>query len=698
MNKTKTLLCAFIGLTPFAAMAEDPFAEMGLSLEDLYGDEEFVSIATGTRKPVYKAPSVATVITADEIKKMGANNVHQIIETVTGIHTYPSNFNRMNPSYSVRGIHTDQNSQVLVLVNGNRTTYEFTGAKFNNFDIGVPLIERIEVIRGPGSAIFGADAFAAVINIITKGNDNLYDNDMGFKAGSFNSKAVWINQKFSLGEVDTSFNAEWLKTEGDQSRVIQQDYLHAIGLDDLAITPHHLDTRREHVDLHVDLSYKTLNAKIWYQNNTSGTGAGAFQVLSDEDFSKNNILNIALKNSSEISPDIELSQEYIYQRYKSDSFFKIFPEGYSEQLTVEDDVVTIVYSEGFLGRPISVDTINTFKLTSLYTGFDRHKLRLEVGYQHSDQKVDEFKNFGSLFDTTSSVTRDGTLKSVKGTDEIFIKDTSRSLQYVSVQDEWSIANDWDLTGGFRYDKYSDFGSTLNPRLALVWQTKHNLTTKFLYGSAFRAPSFGDLYSKKNPVLVGNPELKPEKISTFEIAFDYRPTLDWQIIANLFSYEAKDLMDYKSLGNGISQLSNNQRQSGHGLELTTRWEPTTFMDLSLGYAYQSSQDKDSNTIADAPKQTIDASFSWSISDAIAIYLDSYFVFDRTRAPLDPRDNIDDYSVTNVNLTYSVNKSLSVMLSSRNIFNSNGREAATVQIHEDYPIESRSFSISLRFQTE
>ncbi|MEY8253233.1 MAG: Plug domain-containing protein, partial [Colwellia sp.] len=95
------------------------------SLADFYGDEEFVSIATGTKKAIHKAPSVATVITSDDIQAMGANTIHQVIETVTGIHTYPSNVNRMNPSYSIRGIHTAENSQVLVLVNGVRTTYAF---------------------------------------------------------------------------------------------------------------------------------------------------------------------------------------------------------------------------------------------------------------------------------------------------------------------------------------------------------------------------------------------------------------------------------------------------------------------------------------------------------------------------------------------------------------------------------------------
>ena len=158
--------------------------ELDNSLEDFYGDEDFISIATGTKKAIHMAPSVATVITAEQISMMGANSIYDVLETVTGIHISPSNLDRMKPNFSIRGIHTAENPQTLLLVNGERTTYEYNGSRWQKFDVGINLIERIEVIRGPGSAIYGADAFSGVINIITKGVNSISGTDFGVKIGS----------------------------------------------------------------------------------------------------------------------------------------------------------------------------------------------------------------------------------------------------------------------------------------------------------------------------------------------------------------------------------------------------------------------------------------------------------------------------------------------------------------------------------
>ncbi|XOV77740.1 MAG: TonB-dependent receptor plug domain-containing protein [Aestuariibacter sp.] len=141
MKTTLLASCIFFALTSTGSWAnanqtyddppdefEDEFSDESF---DYYGGEEFISIATGTKKAISKAPSIAEVITSDDIKVIGANNFHQILEHVTGLHVYPSNFNRMNPSYSIRGIHTRQNTQVLLLVNGVRTTSNWVGAKWD---------------------------------------------------------------------------------------------------------------------------------------------------------------------------------------------------------------------------------------------------------------------------------------------------------------------------------------------------------------------------------------------------------------------------------------------------------------------------------------------------------------------------------------------------------------------------------------
>jgi len=661
---------------------EDSLDEIEDSLADFYGDEEFVSIATGTKKSIHKAPSVATVITSDDIQAMGANTIHQVIETVTGIHTYPSNFNRMNPSYSIRGIHTAENSQVLVLVNGIRTTFAFNGAKWNIFDLGVNLIDRVEIIRGPGSAVYGADAYSGVINIITKGTQDAFKNDAGVRTGSFETKSAWFNYGYQQNDLKLSFNGQWQDTSGDSSRVVQADLLHLLGLPDLSNAPGALDTRHRYVDLHAQLDFKGLYANLWHLDIEGGTGAGAAQALSNSDKTTAKQTNIEIGYKATITDNLTIDINLFHQNYEDFTYFKIFPDGYI-------DVDGVKYTDGFIGAPKGEDTNYGFKFISTYSGINQHNIRVELGHKDTQEVTDEWKNFGPGIIEEGQTTQDDTLTSVKGTPYIYLGDNERRLSYISLQDEWAFASDWEFTAGIRYDDYSDFGSTVNPRLALVWQTQHNLTTKLLYGSAFRAPSFGELYSSNNPVLRGNPELKPEEIDTVELAIDYRPNFDWKILFNIYKYQASDL-----IGVVAGQKQNSLEQDGIGSEFEAHWQVNNQLKIKLGYAWQDAEDSAGNSIADAPQQTIDMNIQWQVMPSLRLYADSFWINNRKRSSADPRVAIEDYNLTNLTLNYTAFDNLTLTLAAKNIFNSNAREASNGVIAEDYPLEERGYWLTAK----
>ncbi len=668
----------------FADVEEDFSEESDDSLEDFYGDEDFVSIATGTKKAIHKAPSVATVITSDDIQAMGANTIHQVIETVTGIHTYPSNVNRMNPSYSIRGIHTTENSQVLVLVNGVRTTYAFNGAKWNIFDLGVNLIDRVEVIRGPGSAVYGADAYSGVINVITKGTENIFNNDTGIKTGSFNTRSAWFNYGFQQDDLKLSFNGQWQDTSGDSSRVVQTDLLHLLGLSGLSNAPGSLDTRHRYVDLHAQLDYKGAYANLWHLDIEGGTGAGAAQALSNSDKVTSKQTNIEIGYKTNITDNFNIDVNLYHQKYESFSYFKIFPDGYIDANGVE-------YNEGFIGVPQTEDTNYGFKLISTYSGINLHNFRIEFGYTDTEEITDELKNFGPGIIEAGQTTQDDTLTSVKGTPYIFLGDNERQLSYISLQDEWAFASDWELTAGIRYDDYSDFGSTVNPRLALVWQTKHNLTTKLLYGSAFRAPSFGELYSSNNPVLLGNADLKPEEISTWELALDYRPNFDWKLLFNIYKYQATDLISVVA-----GKKENVLEQDGIGSEFEAHWQLNEHLKIKLGYAWQDAEDSDNNAVADAPQNTFDINIQWKIMPDLTLYAASFWIINRDRATTDLRPKIEDYNLTNLTINYTGFDNTTLTLAAKNVFNSDAREASNGAIAEDYPLEQRGYWLTASYQ--
>lgn len=162
---------------------------------------------------------------------------------------------------------------------------------------------------------------------------------------------------------------------------------------------------------------------------------------------------------------------------------------------------------------------------------------------------------------------DGGLTDVKALGLAYLPDMQRSVWSAMLQDEWQIAPDWHLTAGLRYDYYTDFGSTVNPRLALVWDVTERLTSKLLYGKAFRAPTFAEMGNVNNPVILGNPNLEPETNHTVELAFDYRPWHNLRTAANVYYYAIEDLIQPVLDANGTSATAQNTgEQTGYGLEL------------------------------------------------------------------------------------------------------------------------------------
>jgi iron complex outermembrane receptor protein len=669
------------------------------SLEDFYGDEEFVSIATGTKKSIHLAPSVATVITAQDIKNMGANTIYDALESITGIHMYPSNLDRMKPNFSIRGIHTSENPQTLVLINGKRANYEYTGSRWEQFNIGINLVEKIEVIRGPGSAIYGADAYSGVINIITKGVDSISGTDFGIKYGSFNTKSTWLNFVKSDDELKYSFNAQWHDYKGDSSRIVEADAMHGFGLGALSIAPSSLDTELETIDIHAELAYKGFYAKAWYLTNDGGTGAGAAQALSNRDYEKTRGVTLSSGYQWQHTDALHFDFSAYYQSYDDDTYFMIFPPGMALPRAFNSQGVPTaftVFTEGLIGQPIAHEKYRGLNLVSNYTGFEQHRLRFEIGYRTINAELEEYKNFGPGVLDGSEEFQDSTLTNVTGTPFIYMFNQERNLKFLSLQDEWKIAPDWEFTAGARYDHYSDFGSTFNPRLALVWQTKHNLTTKFLYGSAFRAPSFQELYAVNNPVVLGNDNLSPERIKTYEISFDYRPTFDWKLQLNVFSYRSEKMISWLSNGDGTNTAQNATSQSGQGFEVESEWRISDAVDFKVGYAWQKSKDVESDdVVADAPAKMLDMRLQWQVSEDTNLHLDSRWILDRSRLAIDTRDGIKNYSSTNLTASYRISHNMTIDLSVKNLFDKAYFEPSDGQIVGDYPMEKRAAWVSLNY---
>ena len=689
-----TFMCAFVVSVSYADYDDEE------ALIELYGDEEVISIATGSAQPISRAPAVATVITAKDIKEMGATDIDEVLEAVPGLHVSTAFFAGA-PIYTFRGIYSTTNPQVLMLVNGISINNLFQGDR-NLIWGGMPVeaVSRIEVIRGPGSAVYGADAVAGVINIITKDANEIDGWEVGSRAGSFDTQDLWGLYGGEIGGFDVVLSLEARQTDGHDEDV-NSDFQTILdsGLGtNASFAPGSVNNERDWIDARLDISKGNWQFRGGMQHRDNvGSGAGVNNLLDPSgEFSSDRWNADLTYNNNTWVENLDLTSQV--------SFFNTSQEVESDQLVFPPGAVVPglggPYPDGVIGNPELWERHFRYSTTALFSGIEKHQVRLGAGYTHSEiYKVKEEKNFG-LDGNGVPIIPGSPLVDVSDTPAVFIPEKHRNNTFAFLQDIWQLSNDWELTAGLRYDDYNDFGDTWNPRLALVWAARHDLTAKLLYGEAFRAPSLAEFRLENNPVALGNDELDPEEMETLELAFDYRPKDNLKLGLNLFRYEWDDIIQYAQapgLPLGFLQAENIGEQEGYGFEFEFDWKLSRTLNLLGNFAHQESEDKTSHEDSgNAPENQFYVRTNWEFLPGWYISPQWNFVLGRKRPPRDPRSNIDDYDIVDLTLRHkSFNDRWEFALSGRNILNKRAFEPTSTSIAGDLPLARRSFFGEFRF---
>lgn len=666
------------------------------SLARAYGGEDFVSIATGRRQPIVLAPAVASVITAADIDAIGATDLDEVLETVPGLHVARSVI-ALNPVYVVRGIFSSFNPQVLVLINGIPITNLFQGDR-NQVWGGMPVndIARIEIIRGPGSAIYGADAFAGVINIITKTADDIAGTEVGARAGSFDTKDAWLLHGGRWSGTDVALSLEFHETEGD-NEIIESDaqrVFDALFGTKASLAPGPLNAQQSGLDARLDLARGNWRLRLGYQGRRRvETGAGVAQALDPQGHGESDRINADLTyHLPTFSDKWDVTTQFSYLDTTAVTRLRLFPPGAS--------FPEGVFPQGVIGNPDVFERHARADLSAFYSGFLKHRLRFGAGFNHGSlYKVRETRNY--TLDPKGLPAPLGSIIDVSETAP-FLRPHDRENYYAFIQDEWALARDWSLTSGVRYDHYSDFGSTVNPRLALVWQTRYNLATKILYGRAFRAPSFAEEFNINNPVALGNPNLKPETINTIELAFDYQPISDLRMGLNIFRYEIDNLIRFVPDPTPATSFTarNIGKQRGYGLEWEASWRLSDSLRLYGNYAFQHSTDETTDSDAgNAPHHQIYARAEWRFRPEWLLTPEVIWIADRKRVAGDPRPDIPDYEIVDVALRRkNILGHWEAALIVHNLFDADAREPSPAPglIPNDLPLPGRSVFAELRYR--
>ncbi|MGZ0078783.1 TonB-dependent receptor plug domain-containing protein [Methylomonas sp. YC3] len=685
------------------------------ALSQIYGTEDMVSIASGYKQPISKAPSIATVITADDIKQIGATDIDEALESVPGLHVERNTIG-YNPIYTFRGIYSQFNQQVLMMINGIPITNSYTGSRSEVWG-GMPIrdIARIEIVRGPGSAVYGADAFAGVINVITKTKQDIEGTEVGGRVGSFDTYDGWALHGGEWAGFDVALAFEYHKTAGQDANVdadLQSQFDSLLGTR-ASLAPGPLNMSRDNLDARLDLSRGHWRFRGGLQHRSDfGNGSGIAQALDPVNRYASDRWNadVTYHNADIENWDLTTQASYFETSQEIERNLTLFPAGTTLPIGANGQIgagAPVTFPNGYIGNPEVWERHVRISQTFAYGGFQGHQLRSGIGFNYDSLfKARVSQNFGIDPATGAPIpSLPGIpLTDVSGTSATFIPEVDRKVAYLFLQDQWNFANDWSLTAGARYDRYSDFGNTFNPRAALIWEARYDLTAKLMYGSAFRAPSFQEMYIINNPAQLGNAALRPETMENVELGFDYRPTDSLRLGLNFFNFWWKDIIRFVPDANATTSTAQNTGvQQGYGTELEAEWQAADTLKIIGNYAYQRSRDqaldRDSGY---APHHQVYLRLNWEFLPDWQLSPQAKWIVGRDRSFGDTRKPVADYTWVDVTLRrQNLAKHLEVAFSVRNLFDVSAREPSLAgnpaAIPNDLPLAPRSFygEISLHF---
>jgi len=678
-----------------------------LSLEELM-KVKVVIAASGFEQKAARAPATVTVITAPEWQAKGARTLSDVLATVPGFHVSKPQADFNHTKFIIRGLSGDGSSRVKLLIDGEPLELIQNGGLPIGFHFLLHNYKRIEVIKGPGSAVYGADAFAGIINLVSYNIDEI-PTHVGFRRGSFNTSDIFISGGFAIGESYLQLSADYSKSQDDKNRVVTSD-LQSI-FDNLfntsaSLTPGIIDEHYEVFNLLAkwQLNNWQLDYFTW-RNFDIGTGAGVAQALDPNGSAFMHMEQVKLNYdfSEFISGNLQLTASFKTQQ--TESYLNVFPSGTTLPIDVNGNVNFVdfvgmtLFVDGFIGTPSPEGDTLTFRLTHTLNVTEQHFLRWEVGYEDQSYRTSESKNFGTgiLNGTQAVVTNE--LTDVTGTDFVYLPNIKRHFYYLSLQDEWQFRPDLLLNLGVRYDNYSDFGSTINPRLGLIWQSSDTFTFKLFAGSAFKSPSFAQLYVRNNPANLGNSSLQAESIDTLETGmnFEYQVSQNLLFSLNLFKYQAKDLVGFVfQVERAGKEAQNVGEQRGKGTEFWLKWKPKNNITVDFNYSNLSATDERGQAIADIPQQMAYVSLNWLINDRWQWTIDGKWIADRDRAPLDLREKLPNYGKVNSKIErFNVIKGLDVAVIINNLFDRQTKDPSNGNIAEDYPLSGRQVILEMNY---
>jgi outer membrane receptor for ferrienterochelin and colicin len=671
--------------TPDSVVAENATTEEELLV---FYEEQDLYTATKRATSLRKAPAIATVITADEIRNMGARNLLDVLKMVPGfgVSISDAGINMIE----VRGIRTSLNEKILLMIDGHSLNKTMTGSALYNVADTLPVenIRQMEVVRGPGSALYGNSAFVATINVITRDAEEIDGLEVEGGGGSFDTyKGNMVGGKTVGDKFAVSASLDHYRTRGAKLTV-DADFLSGnppsfpFPTAPFSMAPGTPDLSLRQTDAFLKIGYGDLSLRGQYITKKKGLFIGLGDALTDHSYEDHEYywseLAYVLRLAEGLSSNLKLRYDY----YGQDPNVKIYPNGFAG-----------AFPSGVIGKPLVKDQTFGGELQFDWDVFKGNHLITGASYEVMQQyDVRQLANFDPL--TGAPL---GPIQEVAN----WNRDVTRQTWASYLQDEWQLWERVNLTAGVRYDHYSDFGGTVNPRAGLVWNFLENADLKLLYGQAFRAPNFVELYNINNPVAVGNSNLDPERITTYEAGLTYRLNRFFAGELNYFYSSIDHLIDSDTSTNP-AHYANIGKSNTQGIEVGLNGAYGDDFYWKLTYAWQDPR----NAITDerlpnVPSQRATGSVNYALTRYLNLHSDLLWTGPRPRAQGDSRPQMPSYTTVDLAVTLkNFFKTLEIQAAVHNLFDERFRDpdtsGAQQKVPGDFPREGISALVTASYK--
>jgi iron complex outermembrane receptor protein len=446
---------------PYSGTAQEDAQDIeDISLDALLNVQ--ISTAAKYQQTVSEAPASVTIITSEDIERYGYRTLEEVLAGVRGFYVS----NDRNYSYiGIRGFGrpTDYNNRILILINGYTINEGFYQSAYvgTAFPLDLNGVERIEIVRGPGSALYGTSAMFAVVNIITKKGamtDGVKLSAVTGSYGRLQGKAAF-GKEFD-NDVDAFISCLWSDIQG-QEELYYEEYDNPTTNNGIA---EDLDWDK-HYGLLATVSYSDFILQGIISSREGGVPTGAWEMDFNDDNAKtlDEHQFVEFKYDSDISADKNLMTRGYLRHY-----------GYEGTYPYQGTNMFDINDSDWLGSEIR------------FRWDPRSDNRLIAGAEYQNH----FREYYRYWDADTTYIDD---------------DFAYSTFSLYIQDEYQVIKELSLTLGIRRDEYSSMGGSTTPRAGIVYNPVKSGTLKLLYGEAFRAPNVDVSRAKKIMTLTGVPD-------------------------------------------------------------------------------------------------------------------------------------------------------------------------------------------------